>query len=105
MGTLSRSCAKVHEPIELSFGVMSGFCQGTGHRCIRWGSTPQREGEVLGFYAPIGLNGRWRFEWIRLVCEKFKYFHMDNVSLQTSVHWLSEDAASFEIEVGVYAVV
>jgi len=27
---------------------------------------------------------------------------MDNISLETSVHWLSEDVVSFETEVGVY---
>ena len=29
-------------------------------------------------------------------------FRLANISLQTAVRWLSEDVASFEIEVGVY---
>ena len=37
----------------------------------------------------------------RLVCEKLKYFHTQNVSLNSVNDWLSYDIVRFKIEVGV----
>ena len=50
MGTLWHSCAKVHELIELSFGVVSGV----GHRMsvLDGVHVPQGEWEVLGVFHP-----------------------------------------------------
>jgi len=45
--TLLHSCVKVREAIELPFGVVR-------HCCIRWGSTSQGEGMVLGVF-DVGL--------------------------------------------------
>jgi len=59
MGTLLRSCVEVCEPIELSFGVVSGV--GAGIHVLDGGSRTQEEGAVLGFFgicAPIGLNAQ-----------------------------------------------
>ena len=55
MGTLLRSCAKVHEPTELSFAVVSGVSQGMG--VLDGVHMPQVEGEDLGVFRP-----QW-FEW------------------------------------------
>jgi len=55
MGTLLHICAEVHEPIELSFGLVSGV--GLGIRVLDGRPRAPREREVLGFYGPIGLNG------------------------------------------------
>ena len=50
MGTLLCNCAEVHEPIKLSFGVVSGFGPGIGvldgvdvlrgKRAVSWGFSP-----------------------------------------------------------------
>jgi len=53
-GTLMCSCAEVHEPIELSFGVVSGIGLGI---CILDGSTCLKERGDFGGFSPIGLNG------------------------------------------------
>ena len=55
MWILLHSCAKVHEPIELSFGVVSGVSLGI--RVLDEVHMPQGEGEVLGVFW-----SRW-FEW------------------------------------------
>ena len=47
MGTLLHSCAKVHEPIKLSFAVMSGVGRGMG--VLDGIHIPLGEWEVLGF--------------------------------------------------------
>ena len=69
MGTLLHSFVEVREPIELSFGVMSGI--GLGIRALDERPRAPREGEDFGGFRP-----RW-FEWhsleqkcIRLVREK-----------------------------------
>jgi len=41
-----------------------------------------------GSFRPIGFND-FLIEMYQLVREKLKYFHMDNISLKTSVHWPS----------------
>ena len=77
MGTLLHSCVEVHEPIELSFGVVNGISQrmgvldgGRGAARGKW-----RVQEVLGSFLPL------LFKWcivkqkcIRLVCEKLIIF-------------------------------
>jgi len=54
-GNLLRSCAKVREPIELSFGVVNGVGRGLG--VLDGVHVPQGEGEVWGIFCPTGLNG------------------------------------------------
>jgi len=54
MGSLWHSCAKVHELIEVSFGVVSGVGPGIG--VLDGGLCIQGEVEVLGV-SPICLNG------------------------------------------------
>jgi len=48
MGTLWRSCAKMHEPIELPFGVVSGV--GADTDVLDGGAHSQGEREVLGTF-------------------------------------------------------
>ena len=55
MGTLLRSCAKVCEPIELMFGVVSGV--GFGICVLHEVQVPQGKEQFPGIFAPIGLNG------------------------------------------------
>jgi len=56
VGTLWRSCAKVREPVELLFRVVSGLGQDIG--VLDGVHVPQREGEVLG------ERFAWHFECI-----------------------------------------
>jgi len=55
MGTLLHSCVEVHEPIELSFGMVSGVGLGIdvlhGAPC---GSRRRGDRVFLGFFASIG---------------------------------------------------
>ena len=52
MGTLLRSCAEVHEPIELSFGVVSGVTPGID---VLDGGLRASRGRVdFGVICPIG---------------------------------------------------
>jgi len=51
MGNLLHSCAKVHEPIELSFGVVSGV--GLGIRVLDRGPGAPLEGVVSGIFAQL----------------------------------------------------
>jgi len=56
------SCAEVREPIELSFGMVSGV--GPGIHVLDGGSCAPKEGAVLGIFRhlhPIGLNGRMTY--------------------------------------------
>ena len=72
---------------------------------IRLGRSAQREGAVLGVFHPIGLNGIFYQKCIRLVRGKlalFPYRQCIGLSLERSVHWLSEEIVTFEIEVEVY---
>jgi len=52
MASLLRSCVKVREPIELSFGLVNGMGPGIDV----WNGSPRgsREGWILGSFAPIG---------------------------------------------------
>jgi len=55
MGNLLRTCVKVRQTIELSFGVMSGVGPGIG---VLDGSSRAMEGrESFGVVLPICLNG------------------------------------------------
>jgi len=57
----------------------------------------------FGFFVHIGLNGVFECVSVFDSCVKnCQYFRTDNISLETSVHWLSGDVVSFEIEVGVH---
>jgi len=55
MRTLWRICAKVREPVELPFGVVSGVCPGSG---LLDGCTyfPMGRGG-FGFFGPLGFSG------------------------------------------------
>ena len=79
-GDLMRSCVEVREPIELSFGVVSGHCPGidvldcglrasSGRSCFR---------DFFGICAPICLNGQndvfFAEKCIRLVGKKLTIF-------------------------------
>ena len=55
MGHLLRSCVEVHEPMELSFGMVSGV--GPGIHVLDGVHMPQGEGAVSRIGLPIGLNG------------------------------------------------
>jgi len=50
-GTLLRTCVELREPIELSFGVVSGL--GSGVHVLDGAHLP-REGWILGSFATIG---------------------------------------------------
>jgi len=58
MGTLLRSCAEVREPIELSFGVVSGV--GPGIHVLYGGSRIPKERGCLGDFSAFAPH--W-FEW------------------------------------------
>ena len=75
------------------------------HWCIRWGRRAAREGRFQEFFVPKPPS--W-FQWhtfaqkcVRLVHERLKYFHMHNISLESTFHWLSKDTVEFEVNVGV----
>jgi len=59
MGTLLHSYAKVREAIEVSFDVVSGI--GQGIVVLDGVHIPQGEGEVLGVFLSIALNGILEF--------------------------------------------
>ena len=50
-GKLLRSCAEVHEPIALSFGVVSGL--GPDIDVLDGVHVPRGEGRILELFAPI----------------------------------------------------
>ena len=52
MGPLLRSCAEVREPIELSFGMLSGV--GLGTDVLYGGPRGSREGVAFWVVYPIG---------------------------------------------------
>jgi len=73
MATLLRSCVEVCEPIELSFGVVSGvslrIC------ALDVVQVPQGEAVVLWFFVPIGFNGAFFAQKCnRLMHEKLSVF-------------------------------
>jgi len=49
-GTLLRSCAKVSEPMDMTFGVVSGV--GLCIRVLKWGPYAQRKRGSFGFFLP-----------------------------------------------------
>jgi len=63
-----------------------------------------RQGEGRGgsrSFSLIGLSGASLSRNVLDSCVKsLQYFHTDNVSLKTSLHWLSGDLVRFKIEVG-----
>jgi len=54
MGTLRRSCGKLRESINMSFGVVSGV--GRGMVVLKGVHVPQGEGRCLGFFVSIILG-------------------------------------------------
>ena len=74
MGPLLHSCVEVCEPVELSFGMVSGV--GPGIDVLDWVHVPR--GIFFGICAPIHLNGRndvlFFEKRIRLACEKLTVF-------------------------------
>ena len=54
MGTLLRSCAKLREPIELSFGVVNGV--GLGIPVFNGGQSAQGEGAVSVVFRHCGVD-------------------------------------------------
>jgi len=58
MGNLLRSCAEMREPIEMSFGLVSG--SGSGIDVLDGVHMPPKEGAVLGIFRH--LCPHW-FEW------------------------------------------
>jgi len=79
MGTLLRNCAKVHEPIELLFGVVNGVGRGMG--VLRYVS--QGEKEVSGFFCFC-----W-FEWHIFLTEMYftRAWKFDSISARTIHCW------------------
>ena len=63
----------------------------------------QGEGEVLRVYVSICLNGISLNKIVFDSCVKsLEYFHMDNISLESTVHWLYECIVTFKVDRGVY---
>jgi len=85
MGNLLHSCLEVREPIELSFGLMSGV--GPGINVLDGGPRASRgRGGLWGFclHWPIGFDGVFlKQKCILLVREKLTVFHTDNISLES----------------------
>jgi len=54
MGPLLHNCAEVHEPIKLSFGIVSVVSPGIG---VLDGVNVLQGKGVLGTFFPTGLNG------------------------------------------------
>jgi len=98
MGNLLRSCEIACTDRDAICGGEWGQLKDWG---IRHGSTYLKgKGRFRRFFA------HW-FEWhifnrnvFDSCVEHWKYFHIDNISLEMSVHWLSEYTVSFKIEVG-----
>jgi len=103
MGTLLHSCVEVHEPITLSFCLVSGVSPGID---VLYGvHLAQRKGvdfAVVCPHWPSGLNGLIFKRNVFDSCVKsWLYFHMYNSSLESAFHWLSDSVVRFKIEVGV----
>jgi len=98
-GTLLHSCVEVREPIELSFGVMSGVSL-----CIRvldGIQVPQREGKFWSFSPPLASMAYFSHRNVFDLCVKTgQYLHTDNGSLESAFHWCSKDTVKFEKDVG-----
>ena len=61
---------------------------------------PTGRGGSGGFLGPIGLNGIFLTEMFLTRAWKVdKNFHMDNISLEMTVYWLSENTVKFYIDV------
>ena len=99
MGPLLHSCVEIREvdPIELSFGMVSGVgpgidvrnggpCYSRGRDCFLdfWHLCPS--------FIRMGRSTLFAQKCIRLVCEK--------LLLETSFHCLSDDVVTFKIELG-----
>jgi len=75
----AKLCAEVREPIELSFGVVSGVSPGI--HVLDGIHVPQKEGAFWGIFRhllPIGLNRQndlfFAQKFNRLICEKLTIF-------------------------------
>jgi len=57
----------------------------------------------FGDFGPINWNGVFLKRNVFDLCVKsLKYMRTDNMSLESTVHWLSEDIGKFEVSDGVY---
>jgi len=83
MGTLLHSCVEVREPIELSFGAVSGVTLDID--VLDGGPCASREGWILGSFAPIGPMVSLAY----FVTEMYltHAWKVDNISAQTVHHW------------------
>jgi len=103
METLLHSCVKVCELSDQAV-VWDGEWAGLWVGVLDRGPHCLRGREVLGLF-----HSHW-FEWRIFKTNVFdscvkscsQYFHMDNMSLETSVCWLYEDVVSFKIQIGLY---
>ena len=81
----------------MPFGVVNGI--GRGIRVLDVVHVPNAKGSFCSHWFEWHIFSRNVFD----SCVKSsQYFHTDNISLETSVHWPSEGIARFEIDVGVY---
>jgi len=63
--------------------------------CVRWESTCLKGRAVSWGFCPTGLNGVFFNRNVFDSCVKNRqYFRMDNVSLESTFHWLSETQSS-----------
>jgi len=62
----------------------------------------QGDWAVLGVLAPLVSVAYLFNRYVFNLCMKiFLYFRTQNISLESAVHWLSEDAFKYKVDVGV----
>jgi len=94
MGTLLHSCAEVHEPIELSFGLVSGVGQALMYSMeVHVAQGERVDFGVVSHHWPYGFNILILKRNVFDSCMKsLHYFRMHNMSLEYTLHWLFEDS-------------
>ena len=94
----------VHEPIELSFGIVSGM--GPGIDVRNGGPHGSRQKGVLWGCLPHwsnGFNGLiFKGNVFNSCVKSWEYFCMDITLLESTFHWLSEATVKFEVDVRFY---
>jgi len=72
---------------------------------LNGGSQPLSGRGEIGDFSPHWFE--WRIECI-FVFDSYvrnrQYFRTDNISLEASIHWLSENVVNFEIELGLQEI-